>query len=171
MWWTVPLAIVKKIPWQLWLLGAFLVYTWGVYSYGQSIIQSKWDASIERGKAIVADLKEKQIVIKREVEIRYVDRVRTIHEVGKTIIKEIPIYIPADTPDLPAGFRVLHDAAATGTVPGSFPETYGSPIRVEDATETIAKNYGQCLEWRTGLIAWQEWYSEQSLAWQIAERK
>jgi hypothetical protein len=41
-------------------------------------------------------------------------RIRTV---TKTIIKEVPVYVQADACPMPAGFRVLHDAAANGEVP------------------------------------------------------
>lgn len=69
-------------------------------------------------------------------------KVRTI---TKEIIREVPIRIPADSPPLPGGFRVLHDAAAAGTqVDSSAPGgTDATPVPPQAAAETIAENYGE----------------------------
>lgn len=168
------LALLKKIPLQVWLLigGVLLFFGYGQWQYhnGKHHVQVKWDASIERGKTIVADLEAKANRVNTKIVTKYVDRVRVIHEKGDTIVKKIPIYIPTTTPDLPGGFRLLHDAAATAQVPSeaSLP---GQPVSVRAATETITTNYQRCLVWRAELDAWDQWYAEQLLVWQSAQRK
>lgn len=153
--------VVKKIPRQVWFcLGLFLILAgthWYTYNAGKDNVQAKWDLSIERGKAIVAELKQKQTVIEERIVIRYVDRVKTIHEKGKTIEKLIPYYIPVDTPDLPSGFRVLHDAAATNTVPEPSAGVGALPVPVKDVAETLNFNYAQCHQEREKLNALWEW--------------
>lgn len=171
---TWPILWVKKIPLQVWLLLGgvilFLGYSYWLYNKGQQNIQDKWDAAIARGKPIVAQLKEDAKKVNVRVETVYVDRVKVIREKGDTIIKEVTKYIPASTPDLPGGFRLLHDAAATSRFP-SETELPGAPVSVRDATETIALNYERCLIWQTELQGWDQWYQDQYQAWQEAQRK
>ncbi len=82
-----------------------------------------------------------------EVEVvKYRDRVQYIKGEARVIEKQVPIYIPAGTPDLPGGFRLLHDAAAQGrSIAGDPAGNEGSPVPVETAALTIADNYQSCL--------------------------
>ncbi len=164
-------AIAKKIPWQVYACAGFLLYSFFVYQYGQRTIQLKWDASTEKGRAIVAQLKKDSKKINTVIDTQWHERTEYIYVKGDTIVKEIPKYIPVGTPDLPAGFRVLHDAAATSTVPGSSSSVESSPVGVAIATETIVTNYTQCLVWREEAATWRQWYQEQSLLWKFASGK
>lgn len=172
---TFLISLAKKIPWQLWLLAGviLLFWLWGNFQYSQGAkkVQGDWNAAVERGKVIVKDLKEKASQINTVVETKVVTETKVIREKGDTIVKEIPIYIPADTVDLPGGFRLLHDAAARSELPDRTRLLEAAPVRVEDATTIITENYTQCLIWRTQVLGWQEWYQEQSLAWQTAQDK
>lgn len=80
------------------------------------------------------------------VEYKYIDRVRTIYKQGAAYTKEVPVYVPASTPDLPAGFRVLHDAAATGRDLDRAPGVEAESVPAQDLARTIVDNYSQCRE-------------------------
>jgi len=80
--------------------------------------------------------------------IRYVDRVKTIHVKGETIIKEIPRHVTVEADaacTVPVGFVRLHDAAATGAnLPdpdpgGADAATAGIPL--SGVAATVADNY------------------------------
>lgn len=120
---------LKKIPREIWYLLGILVALWYVDHRGYQRCKDEWDASRERGKEILSRLKERQItftkgyLIQRELKIEYV------YLKGDTVVKEIPKYIPIGTPDLPPGFRVLHDRAATKPVPGTSEGTNGSTVQ------------------------------------------
>jgi hypothetical protein len=58
---------------------------------------------------------------------------------------------------LPGGFRLLHDAAATNTLPDSAKLPDASPVSVADATTTVAGNYKTCNEVREQLVSLQDW--------------
>lgn len=153
---------VKKIPRGVWLtLGIILILACShlaVYFHGKSVVQTKWDASVERGRELVKGLTKTQKVIEYQVVTRYVDRVKTIREKGETIEKLIPVYIPADTPPLPSGFRVLHDAAATNTIPESPTGVGAKPVSVEDVATTVNANYQLCHVERQKLSSlWDLW--------------
>lgn len=172
---TIFLSLIKKIPWQLWLLSGVMISFWlyGSWQFnrGQQENQNRWNIAIERGKVIVEALKKQTGKVNTVVETKYVDRVKVIREKAKIITKEIPIYIPVDSPDLPGGFRLLHDAATNSTVPDSSLIPDAAPVSVATATETIVTNYETCQIWRSQLIGWQEWYQEQALVWQTAQHK
>ncbi len=106
---------------------------------------------------------------RRQVITQYVDRdvVRVVEKIAvvtETIIKEVPIYVPSDAPDLPAGWRLLHDAAARGQVPDPAALAHAAPVAADAAAATLTKNYGQCREAAARLIGLQEWIRLQQQA-------
>lgn len=106
---------------------------------------------------------------KREVITQYVDRevvkvVEQIAVVTETITKEVPVYVPLDSPALPGGFRVLHDAAARGQVPDPAAIPDAAAVAAQDAAAIVAANYGACLENTERLKAWQLWAAQQTQA-------
>lgn len=164
--------LLKKIPYQLWLLVGVILTFWMYGSWqfkqGQKEVQDQWDESRKLGQAIVEDLKLKASKVVTVIEEVVVTETKVIRERGDVIIKEIPIYIPADTPDLPSGFRVLHDAASDPRTPT---EAFlpGSPVSVEAATETIVDNYATCYQWKAQLDGLEDWYKELTLVWPPAQ--
>lgn len=161
MTWLVILKKIKSIPWEAWALLVTLVVLsysgWRLYEMGRASVQKKWDASVERGKAKVERLKQQQVVVKTIVETQVVEKIKTVKVKGDEIIKQVPIYIPIDTPDLPSGFRLLHDSAVLQLTPGTG-SALGEAVPVTDATSTIVRNYTQCYKWREQVIGWQDWY-------------
>ncbi len=64
-------------------------------------------------------------------------------------MKEVPVYVSTDLPVLPAGMRVLHDAAATGRALSETPDSGGAdaaPVTPQDLARTVAENYASCRE-------------------------
>lgn len=119
----------------------------------------------------VADFKAQaeRVDAKREVVTQYVDRVvektvKDIQVVTETITKEVPVYVPSDTPDLPAGWRLLHDAAARGEVPNPAGLADAAAVPAQDAANTVIANYGTCRETAERLRAFQTWATQQQTA-------
>ncbi len=158
-------TMAKKIPWQVYACAGVGIcfWLWGTWQYqqGQKETQDRWDVAVKQGKARIEELKRGQLTVTMQVDTIYKERVKVIHEKADTIIKYIPQYIPVDTPDLPGGFRLLHDAAATSTIPASPGSIEAAPVSVADATETITLNYAQCLVWREEAVTWRQWYTDQ----------
>jgi hypothetical protein len=93
-----------------------------------------------------------------KVVTHYVDRVRAVHDTTQAIQREIPSYVTPATDrafPLPVGFVRLHDAAATGVLPGPARDTdaTASDVTASQAVHVIAANYGACLEIREQLNA------------------
>lgn len=101
-----------------------------------------------------------QHAVTEKVVTEYVDRI--VYVKGKTneILKEVPVYIPADAM-LPGGFRLLHDAAVRGELPESAGLADAQPIDAQTASTTVAENYGACHEVRERLIGLQQWVRAQ----------
>lgn len=119
-------------------------------------------AAAKREAELVA-LKAKQAAVTTRLVTEYKDRVRVVKEKGDEIVKEVMVYVPvADV--LPSGWRVFHDAAASGVMPES-PEraiAAAAPVEAVAAASTVAENYQACRATREQLIALQKWSVEVS---------
>ncbi len=163
--------VFTYIPWQVFVLIGivFIFFLWGHIQFqrGEHRIQKLWDISKIESETIIRQLQREAQEVTKQIEIRYVDRITTIREKADVIIREIPIYIPADACELPGGFRLLHDAAATNTIPEAARIPYAASVGVREATQTITGNYKTCHEIRATLMALQDWVREQHRLSQI----
>lgn len=104
-------------------LAAFLVLaaiTWWVYSKGGAHVQAQWDAEKAQLQAAHYAEVERLRAVNRQVEVRYMDRVRTVQGKTQTIVKEVPRYVTQIDDSrctIPPGFISLLNAAAEGRVP------------------------------------------------------
>lgn len=157
--------LLSLIPWyyRAAAVAALLLAMCGwCYHKGSQNVQESWDRSI-----LEADLKLAKNLVERgnitsRVVTKYVDRIVTIAGNTKIITKEIPKYVPIDTCSLPSGFRVLHDAAVTGSVPDPAGILNAAPVTAQDVTGTIIDNYTSCLLNREQLLSLQEWVRQQA---------
>lgn len=152
---------LKKIPWQVYACAGVLFGCWLYGNYRAGLVQAEWDASIARGTAIVEELKKGQNKVTVKVEEKVVERIQTIYKTGATIEKEIPVFIPSPFERLPAGFRLLHDAAATNTIPDSSQLPFTTAPSIRDVTSTVIRNYESCQVIREIALGWQDWYLQQ----------
>ena len=164
-------AIVKWViaHWRALALGVFLLSLTGWHF--QDKISDAWDEwridrKQEKIEWLLAELSAKSEELGREkvnvkVVTKYVDRVQVVQGRTRTIIKEVPVYVPTGTADLPAGYRVLHDAAAQGVIPDPARIADASPVPAQDAAETVVENYGTCHETAEQVIALQDWIRAQ----------
>lgn len=153
-----------------WLVVALLVAA-AVFATYAKVKQIGWDERDEIAQAeakeadrLSAILSQKRIVVTERVVTKYVDRIKVIEREGAEVIKYVDRLIPAATPDLPGGFRVLHDAAASGRFPDAPDSAFiasSPPVAVTQAAETIAGNYQACRANAEQLTALQEWVSQQ----------
>lgn len=131
---------------------------------GSARVHAEWDAATSKQSLQVARAQKKQAEITTQVVTKYIDKIKLVHDQGETIIKEVPYYVPSDTCILPAGFRLLHDAAARGELPDTTRSTDAQPVTAQTVATTIATNYQQSREIATQLEALQEWVMRQSRA-------
>ncbi|MES2909846.1 MAG: hypothetical protein V4718_00570 [Pseudomonadota bacterium] len=85
-----------------------------------------------------------------------------IVKVTETILKEIPVYVKADDCPMPAGFRVLHDAAADGRLPDPAAIPDAASVPAQDVASTVTQNYGICHQTAQRLTSLQEWVNAQA---------
>ena len=148
---------------RLALIGlATLILTAGSYRLGASHVQAQWDAERARLATVKAKTEAAQAETTTRVVTQYVDRVQTVRERGKTIVQKVPVYVPSDsTCDLPAGFRVLHDAAAAGELPNPAGDADAASVSAQTVAATVADNYATYHATVEQLGALQQWVREQ----------
>ena len=123
---------------------------------GTEHVQAKWDAE----KAALAEQslekERKDQSVADAVGAKVVAEATKERVVYKTLIKEIPKYVESDC-TLSAGFRVLHDAAATAAVPDTgASRTDAAAVTAQDVAETVTENYESCRDNARRLGALQE---------------
>lgn len=103
---------------------------------------------------------ERLEVTKQSLDGLATDRKRIV-TITKEVIREIPVYIPASTPALPGGFRLLHDAAATGVpLPSPASQPAPAPVAAAAAAETVIDNYAACREQDAAYQRLQQWLTK-----------
>jgi hypothetical protein len=147
-------AAMKLVPWWVYAIAAlaFSFYSYGLYEHHQGAkdTAAKYDKQIAAERAAyaeqVAAIKAEQQTVITQTVIEYRDRVKVIKEKGDEIVKEVPVYVPLDSPLLASGVRVFHDAATTGDVPddpiGAI--AAADPVTAASLMETVATNYTAC---------------------------
>ena len=159
---AIALALVVLLA-----LAGWKVHSYGTarYKAGQADVQAKWDKANAKAQAEIARLREAAGKVTVRTETVYVDRVRTIREKGNEIVRNVPVYVPAGSPDLPAGFRLLHDAAAANEpVPEAASTPNAAPVSAQAAAATVAANYAIAAENAARLTGLQDWVRQQCQA-------
>ena len=135
------------------------------YAHGRHVAEGE-KAQAERDIAIAY---AKEIVKQQEVADKLaIDNAKLRDDQApkdRLITREIARYVQTP-PDhrfpLPGRWRLLHDAAATGTPgtteAGSLADAPTDPVEDTTAIETIGDNYTACRESIAKLIAWQNRY-------------
>lgn len=89
------------------------------YGKGKESVQRDWDADKESQTAILNEVKATQEKTTNDLVVEYEKKIRTITGTTITITKKVPVYVPSDSCPMPAGFRLLHNEAAAGTLPST----------------------------------------------------
>lgn len=164
-------TLARLIPWQVYAGLALVFAFWlhGNAEFRRGIREADErhriadEAARKEQAAQAAKVAEKQAEVTTKVVTEYVDRVKVVREKAREIVKEVPVYVPADSCPLPSGFRVLHDAAAAGLppIPNPAARTDAAPVPAPVAAATVADNYGTCRETAEQLRGLQAWVSQQ----------
>jgi len=152
-------------PWAKWAaLAALAVALYGFGRLdGMRIEGAKHAAYLAQQAGQAVEIQQARERVAAKVEIQYRDRIQVVREKGETIVKEVPVYVSAETDrrfPLPRGFVRVLDAAAAGEPPAAAAESDGqaSPVVASAAAATVAGNYAECRRWREQVIGWQEFY-------------
>ena len=133
----------------------------GAYFYGKHTVQDDWDREVAAAKGAAKTLVRGQNSVSSTIKTVYVDRIKVVKEKGDVLVKQVPVYIPSDSCPLPGGFRILHDAAATNSIPGTSEGTDAAEVPVRDAASTIVQNYTTCNAAITNLEGVRKWITDQ----------
>lgn len=146
------------LPYKIAAILVFLIATFvGGCTVGREQVQDKWDTTNAKQAIKLSQVETAQAEISKEVVTQYVDRIQIVRQKGVEIIKEIPVYVPSDTCPLPGGFRLLHDAAATGDHPSPARIADASPVTAQTLAATLSDNYTACRQAIEQLTALQDW--------------
>lgn len=144
----VLVLVVVAIPYAIFELGR---------RSGAEQVTALWDVDKLKHARQLAEARAQNAENAPRVITEYVDRVQLVREKAKTIVKEVPVYVPSDaTCDLRGGFRVFHDATASGDVPDPARIADAAPVEVEAVAATVAENYSTCHEISAQLISLQK---------------
>lgn len=144
-------------------LAAAIGFAMTSHHYHTKVDQLQAAAAKAKVEMVVTDqkLKVAQGRVTEKVVTKYVDRLKVVHDRGATIVKQVPIYVPIDSPDLPAGFRVYFDAAAKGILPDPTRIADASPVSAQDVATITAEDFAICHENAEQLIGIQNWIKGQ----------
>jgi hypothetical protein len=118
--------------------------------------------------ASAATQKAASATVTTKIVTQYIPQIQVVHEQGATIVKKVPVYVPTSDNaryQLPVGFVMLHDSAATGMpLPAASSSVLAqpSPIEISTAASVIASNYGLCRTEREKYNALWHWASGQA---------
>lgn len=163
-------ALARLVPWQVYAGLALILLFWlhGNAQYRAGVRESDErhriadEAARTKQAEQAAKVVTQQAAVTERVVTQYVDRVRTVREKAREIVKEVPVYVPADSCPMPAGFRLLHDAAAgLPPIPNPAARTDAAPVPAQTVAATVADNYGACRETAEQLRGLQAWVSQQ----------
>ncbi len=132
---------------------------------GAQRVTARWNAEKAATAKAVQKVASRQAAVTTQVQTRYVDRVRVIHEQGKTLTKEVIRYVPVDFPALPGTFRLFYDAAAAGLpLPDPASGAVAAPVPAQDLARTDADNLTGCRANVEQVKAWQAWAAKEAAA-------
>ena len=156
-----PLDWLNPTRWLV-MLGAvaalwFGYMAWADHQQGIGYDKAQAEYAVQAKKA-----DDKREAVAPVVEAAHQKALAKIVTVTQTIIKEVPIYVKATDCAMPGGFRVLHDAAAHGTVPDPARIADAASAPAADVASTGASNYGTCHETAQRLTDLQAWVRAQA---------
>lgn len=148
------------------LAAALIGFDW---MKGAGHVQADWDAAIQEQNQQIAAIRKRHAQATVKVITQYVDRVRVVREKGETIIKEVPVYVPAQADaacTINRGFVRLHHAAAAGELPepARDADAPAAGIALSTVAGTVTTNYQTCHETAEQLRALQVWVTKTSAA-------
>lgn len=156
--------MLRLIPFPYRLL-AYVALVAAVFGYGwlkgAEHGQAKLDAMVAKAATETIRVARARDVVTVKTETKYLPPIVRQQVVTETIVKEVPVYVSPADPDLPGGFRVLHDAAAEGRVPNPAAIANAAAVPAQDAARAVAENYGICRADQLKLQGLQEWVAEQ----------
>lgn len=168
---TAFLALLRLVPTSVWFgLGAALALIAGAwaldhhgYERGAADVHIAWSLEHEAMQKALDVERARQAQVVEKVVVEYRDRVKIEKEKADAITQYVPIMVDRDC-TLSGGFRVLHDAAATGALPEdpAGVARAAAPVEAPAVATTVAENYATCRADQARLTALQQLVKESS---------
>lgn len=124
--------------------------------------------AVARQQAAVVETVERQGAASHQVDEAHLEAQERVRTVTRTLIKEVPVYVPQDAVDrcdVNVGAVRLLNAAAAGVPPVPDPAgvDHAAPagVGLDTLVAVTAGNYGVAHEWGAQLDACQAWIREQ----------
>lgn len=148
---AVLLLLLGLVGWKIHAYGA------ARYAEGEADVQAQWDKQKRADADAAAKLQAEANRVSTKIVTQYVDRVRVVREKSNAIVRQVPVFVPPGLPDLPGGFRLLHDAAAANEpLPSGASVFDAAPVPAQTVAATVADNYGTDHETAERLISLQD---------------
>ena len=151
---------IKSIPGTIYviILALVVISLYGHYreQLGRRVVHAQWDAAtIKRESDAAKATVKKQEVVEKIVTV-FVKKAAKDKIITRTLIKEVDRYVSRTDPMLSGGFRLLHDAAASGKEISDTTGIDDEAVAAATVAETIAENYTECRYDKDRLGALQE---------------
>lgn len=122
---------------------ALALFGYGVVK-GRDHVQAKWDAEKQAQANQAETLRLSRQTTVNNSATKFAVKAQKDRVIVQTIIKEVDRYVPITDPVLSGGFRLLHDAAATGEAIDDSRRANAAPVAPSDVARTLASNYAEC---------------------------
>jgi hypothetical protein len=128
--------------------------------HGRGAVHEDWREEQAKTALEATRIITRQGEVTVQVVTRWKERKAEIQTVTQTIEKEVIRYVPeSHDPVLPVGWRMLHDAAAVGSIPKAPDgvDVTARDVKASAAARAVVSNYGTCHENALQLMALQDW--------------
>lgn len=152
---TIKIAAIEA------LIALVVIFVWGKWNYHEGAKSVKQQAKVET-KYVEVRAPE----ITKQIEIRYKDRIKVVHEKGDEIVKRVPVYVTKQDDSrcvIDTGFvRLWNDANKMQfSDTTSFDNETASPVVLTDVAAQHAKEAKQYNELYEQMIFTQQWLLSQ----------
>lgn len=138
------------------------------WHFGAGHVQAKWDKDIIAQNKAARKTEKASNAVNEIVTVKYIDRVQVIHDKGRTILKEVPVYVTKKDDSncvINNGFVKLFDKSLSldAPVPDPISGAYEEPsgVALSTVADTIVENHEAFDANAEQLRALQEWVREQ----------
>ncbi|MDK2125467.1 hypothetical protein [Parachitinimonas caeni] len=154
---------MNRLTLFLWI-GASAALGMASFCGGYKLASDKAGLAASRQWQAVQALQTQHEARSREIHTQYAQREATLRTRLAQQPQQIIRYVQAHPYrlELPAHWRLQHDAAAGLPEPASAPRPpadTAQPVDDLTALTTVTDNYAHCQRWRLDLEAWQAWYA------------
>lgn len=160
-------AFAPMVPWRTLLM---LTAVLGLFASGVFVMK-QWTDMKAANVALESQLADARLSLQSEQNLRKANEEaatalmatnRRLARAAKETRDAVPTLVPRGDV-LPPGFRVLHDAAATGGLPGAPGVPDAAPADAQDVAATLADNYAACLAQDAAYQQLQQWLRTQGV--------